>query len=857
MSTRAHPQFSFFDLAKNYIETFIKVRSRNDSRMMIGRENDRYFMLTTNGKFPENVKVVSEKSGALVVEELRKMTLPYGTANVHTSILDAFRVLHTNRAQTGIDGVGTGRAVQNSDQFVIILLTDGPGISGIPIEFRLKFEPGFLGSEMTTEAFRWDQKLYTVVFRIPSTPYRPTNSQLTIIDIDTTTIEKLCAQTGGRSFSIVSVRQIQTCIDQILSTASQHKIGVRFDCLPTIHFTAQHVAQEDFNRLKMRFKKVSDKKPVTNLISRMNPQGRPVTCHWPIPESYFPMRAMDQLPQRTAHPVILCAPKPLPLTIRTEIPVDKLELEPGGITDIIMEILQGRRDLTVWTYIEGSSNGPTAPFGCLRMNTLGTGVTLILLPFNFPQFYPLVEEVIKDPVLTTSQVWRSRLDSYFQTVPYYYFTQMRNALDKVKVKVEYSSSMSNIYAGTLLSNLNRLKVKAKDEMDSIALESKLNESNYPNFVNPSIRIERITSRTRMIGLDDSDEEYDFSSADPPNFAGDFKVPLYPPPISEAHMDTAYRTPYTSNIEDLVGKINRIEANLQMVFDPEKPTLLDMAKLGTKPRFNILEELHNMPQKCMGEYESYQAARIRHYGQPMRKIDEDKDRTHAFGNPYKLKGLGAGGIDELQVMDSAVIDSTTPGQQQPKRYGDFRQMGLGGPPKRRRGPLGIDAFDQYRTRRSIRGSSIATDDSRDDLSEISDTFDGESSSSSTPVSHDFEDLQLQEMDTDEQLQKNLDEVTEMMKKREGAEKQTKEKVTPEAPPPGEMLSKQELLTRKIRIGSIVRQPANHRAFDEVLKLATGTTQETSGVLIRHAIRESQRFKLKKLTEKLEKHLKTIS
>lgn len=32
---------------------------------------------------------------------------------------------------------------------------------------------------------------------------------------------------------------------------------------------------------------------------------------------------------------------------------------------------------------------------------------------------------------------------------------------------------------------------------------------------------------------------------------------------------------------------------------------------------------------------------------MRKIDEEKDRTHAFGNPYKLKGLGAG-IDEVSI-----------------------------------------------------------------------------------------------------------------------------------------------------------------------------------------------------------------
>ncbi|EFP08671.1 hypothetical protein CRE_30268 [Caenorhabditis remanei] len=774
MSTRSHPQFSFFDLAKNYIETFIKVRTRHDSRIAIGRENDRYFLMTTQTRYPENVKVVSEKLGGIVVDELKKLTLPYGSAQLHHTILDAFRVLHVNRAQTGIDGVGTGRAIQNTEQVVMILLTDGSGISGIPIDFRLFFDPPFLGSEMTKEAFRWDQKLYTVVFRIPSTPYRPTQSQLTTIDIDLPVIEKLCSRTSGRSFSIISTRQIQISIDYILAMASQHKVGVRFDCLPAI---PGNVSPDEIARIKAKFKKVIDKKPVTNLISRLNPQGRPVSCHWPIPESYFPIRAMDQLPQRTAHPVILCAPMALPLTIRTEIPVDKLELEPSGVSDIIMEILQGRKDMTVWTYIEGSSNGPTAPFGCLRMNTMGTGITLILLPFNFPLFYPLIEEVIKDPILTTSQVWRQRLDSYFQTVPYYYFT--------------------------------------------VSFEKK------PFFLK-------------------------------------IDIPLYPPLISEAHGDTSYRNPYSSTIEDLVSKLNKIEANVEMLFNPHKTTLLDMAKLGVKPRFNTLEELHNMPQKTMGEYEAYQAARQQFYGPPMRKIDEERDRTHAFGNPYKLKGMGAG-IDE--VMDSAVVEGNSPQGQGGKRYGEIRQSVGGGPPKRRRGPLGIDAFDIYRTRRSMRGSSVASSefdrrDSIDDLPGSREMTPG-TSGGSTPV-NEFEDLQLQEMDSDEQLQKNLDEVTEMMNKRKREE--SGEKVEQKVPkrleileppaPPAEIISDQEIITRKIRIGSIVRKPANHRAYEEIMTLVTGITNETCSKLIKYAVRESQRFKLKQLTQKLEDRLKVI-
>lgn len=862
MATRSHPQFSFFEFAKTYIENFIKVRSRSDGRNQANRELDRYFLSTTTGQYPHNIKVVSEKLGIAVTEEIKKLILPYGIAQCHNAILDAFRVLHVTRAQTGIDGVGTGRVVQNSDQSMIILLTDGNGVNGIPTDFRLEFNPPFLGSDFTKEAFRWDQKLYAVVFRIPPTPFKITNPQLSNPDIDSPVIERLCSSTGGRSFSIVSTRQTQVSIDHILAIATQHRIGVRFQCLPTIHFTASQVSQEDFSRLAARFERVADQKPVTNLISRMNPQGRPVTCHWAIPESFFPQRAQDALPPRTAHPVILCAPKPLQFNIRTEIPVDKLELEAGSpVTHIITDILQGRKDLVVFTYIEGSSLGPTCPFGCLRLNQHGNGITLILLPFNFPLLYPLVEEVVKEPQLNASQIWRQKLDSYFATVPYYYHTQMRNCLEKIKVKVEYNSSMSNIYAGQLLSHLNRLKVKAKEEFDQIMNASKANETRVAHVLNPAVRLERITSRSRMVGFgadEDDMEEIGFDGVPGPIIAQDYKdlkIALYPPPIIEAQLDTSYRTPYTSKIEDLVGKLNRLQANVEMIFDPKKPTLLDMAKCGPRPRFNILEELHNMPQKHMGEYESYQQARGRFYGATMRKLwEEDKDKTHAFGNPYKLK-MGGAGVDE--VMDTTA-DGNTPSSSnsnssnssnsnssQSQQIRQFDQaVKPKGPPKRRRGPLGIDAFNKYRERRSQRGSSVSSDIS-DVSSDFGDPFTPGSSGINTPVGE-FEDLQLMDMDSDEQLHRNLDEVI--------ANRRNENRGIIQVPAtPVEILSKQEILTRKIRIGSIVRQPANHRAFEEIMKLVNGIAQETVCLLIRHAVRESQRFKLKKLTERLQSTL----
>lgn len=109
------------------------------------------------------VQVACEKLGAVVIEEIKKLHLPYGSCQLHHAILEAFKVLHVSRVQTGIDGVGIGRLISNTEPVTMILLTDGSGVAGIPIDFRLFFDPPFLGSEMTRDAFRWDQKFYTVV----------------------------------------------------------------------------------------------------------------------------------------------------------------------------------------------------------------------------------------------------------------------------------------------------------------------------------------------------------------------------------------------------------------------------------------------------------------------------------------------------------------------------------------------------------------------------------------------------------------------------------------------------------------------------------------------------------------------
>ncbi|CAB3409207.1 unnamed protein product [Caenorhabditis bovis] len=836
MSTRSHSNITYFDLAKNYIETFIKGRAKNDIRFArdpaMGRDGDRYYLLTTTGNYPKNVKSFGERMTGSVLDEVKKIPYPSGAHNLPTAILDAFRLMHTYRTMTGIDGYGSGRAPGNTENVHIILLTDGTGVQTIPKDMKFQFDPPFLGSEMTREAFRWDQKFFCVVFRIPSTPYRPVPSQLLAIDIDIPNIERLCSATGGRSFSIVSVRQINTSIDIMFQAMNNHRIGVRFDCLSTSLTGKQ--SNEDLVKLRAKFKRVLEKRPVTNLISRITPQGRPVACHWQIPESFFPSKSMETLPPRLAHPLILLGTEAVPIAIRNDLPFDKLEVEPGGVLEIVMEMLAGRKDYAIPTFMQNSSNGGgNVPFGCLRLTTLGNGVNLILMPFNYPVFYQLVEE-LKDPMIFTNPQFRAKLDAYLMSIPFYCLTTVRQALEKFKVKVEVSSSMSNTYPPALLNYLNRLKMKGKEEIENYAVESKISEQRNLAFYNGMTRIERVTTRSGIIGLSKIDGIHEDDDDDSgPKYLEEFQIPLYFPDVEQAPKDMAFRTPWSSPIEDLTLKLTKMQANVDLMFDPNRITLLDMARPDAKPSFHILEEAHNLPLKIMGEYEPYQQARIRVYGAPFRKIEEEKERTHAFGNPYKLRSLGT--VDEVS-MDSSIVDNN---KREGKRENDGGRMG-GGPPKRKRGPLGLDAFEKWRIRRSAIGSDAGS------------TIADYSSDLETPTTSNGN----AEVDDND-----VDELTELMESQRKTEPEVNGKKLENGRVRGNSknvlkeLTGEEIMSKKLLIMSIVRRPANHQAFDEIVGILNGYSRESTDKLIRFATTESQRYKMKWLTEKLEKRLGT--
>ena len=56
------------------------------------------------------------------------------------------------------------------------------------------------GSELTKEPFRWDQRLFALVLRLPGT-MSVESEQLTGVPLDDSAITPMCEVTGGKFFS--------------------------------------------------------------------------------------------------------------------------------------------------------------------------------------------------------------------------------------------------------------------------------------------------------------------------------------------------------------------------------------------------------------------------------------------------------------------------------------------------------------------------------------------------------------------------------------------------------------------------------------------------------------------------------
>lgn len=323
MSQRTYLGTSLFEVARSAVEQFLKLRQRDS---LLSRW-DRY-MLFTLDEAPYNVKAGWRESLPTFLEELKTMRQT-GTTNFGVALKGVFDFLNLNRAQTGIDNYGIGRYPYFIEPAAIVCLTDGgkltDNISGIQQMLSMPIDKTVPGCELTREPFRWDQRVFAIVLRLPgfesdgsaaqsvtfganqqsttavnvstsgaTSQSGPTAPQNNVVVADDCPLNVMCEVSGGRTFMVRTARDLQTSLEQLVAKCSP-TVAMRFekfgaDPLPLAPtaVTIPTDSDEQTAATPLRPATAAFQSCLATVQIPRNPQKG--VCQpglWPVPESFW------------------------------------------------------------------------------------------------------------------------------------------------------------------------------------------------------------------------------------------------------------------------------------------------------------------------------------------------------------------------------------------------------------------------------------------------------------------------------------------------------------------------------------------------------------------------------------------
>ncbi|MGH0150281.1 UNVERIFIED_CONTAM: hypothetical protein FKN15_016884 [Acipenser sinensis] len=345
MNQRAHLGTTYLDIAKGAVETFIKLRSRDPAS-----RGDRY-MLVTFEEFPCGIKAGWKENHATFMHELKNLQA-VGLTTVGQSLRTAFDLLNLNRLVSGIDNYGQGRNPFFLEPSIIVTITDGSKLtsnSGVQDELHLPLSTPLPGSELTKEPFRWDQRLFALVLRIPGNmAVEP--EQMIGVPQDDSAITPMCEVTGGRSYSVCSQRMLNQCLESLVQ---------KFQSGVVINFE----------------KTGPDPPPIEVLINQSFPTQKELA--W-------------IKPSRTAHPQVRFSCIDSEPMVIDKLPFDKYELEPSPLTQYILERKSPHTCWQVFVCNSAKYSDLGQPFGYLKASTALNCVNMFVMPYDFPVLLPLL-----------------------------------------------------------------------------------------------------------------------------------------------------------------------------------------------------------------------------------------------------------------------------------------------------------------------------------------------------------------------------------------------------------------------------------------------------------------------------------
>ncbi|XP_072706370.1 integrator complex subunit 6 isoform X2 [Ciconia boyciana] len=440
MNQRTHLGTTYLDIAKGAVETFMKLRARDPAS-----RGDRY-MLVTFEEPPYAIKAGWKENHATFMNELKNLQAE-GLTTLGQSLRTAFDLLNLNRLVTGIDNYGQGRNPFFLEPAIIITVTDGSKLtttSGIQEELHLPLNSPLPGSELTKEPFRWDQRLFALVLRLPGIT-APESEQMTGVPVDDSAITPMCEVTGGRSYCVCSPRMLNQCLESLVQKVQS---GV------VINFEKAGPDPSPIDDGQVDISRPFGPQPWHSchklIYVRPNPKTGVPIGHWPVPESFWPDQNSPTLPPRTSHPVVKFSCTDCEPMVIDKLPFDKYELEPSPLTQFILE---RKSPQTCWqVYVSNSAKYSELghPFGYLKASTALNCVNLFVMPYNYPVLLPLLDDLFKVHKAKPTLKWRQSFESYLKTMPPYYLGPLKKAVrmmgapNLIADNVEYGLSYSVI-----------------------------------------------------------------------------------------------------------------------------------------------------------------------------------------------------------------------------------------------------------------------------------------------------------------------------------------------------------------------------------------------------------------------------
>ncbi|XP_072216417.1 integrator complex subunit 6 isoform X2 [Excalfactoria chinensis] len=440
MNQRTHLGTTYLDIAKGAVETFMKLRARDPAS-----RGDRY-MLVTFEEPPYAIKAGWKENHATFMNELKNLQAE-GLTTLGQSLRTAFDLLNLNRLVTGIDNYGQGRNPFFLEPAIIITVTDGSKLtttSGIQEELHLPLNSPLPGSELTKEPFRWDQRLFALVLRLPGVS-SPESEQMAGVPVDDSAITPMCEVTGGRSYCVCSPRMLNQCLESLVQKVQS---GV------VINFEKAGPDPSPIDDGQMDINRPFGPQPWHSchklIYVRPNPKTGVPIGHWPVPESFWPDQNSPTLPPRTSHPVVKFSCTDCEPMVIDKLPFDKYELEPSPLTQFILE---RKSPQTCWqVYVSNSAKYSELghPFGYLKASTALNCVNLFVMPYNYPVLLPLLDDLFKVHKAKPTLKWLQSFESYLKTMPPYYLGPLKKAVrmmgapNLIADNVEYGLSYSVI-----------------------------------------------------------------------------------------------------------------------------------------------------------------------------------------------------------------------------------------------------------------------------------------------------------------------------------------------------------------------------------------------------------------------------